>query len=61
MHPSGASGINFEVSLGPAQHMLRALEASVHGREFKLRALAIWSQRLQILCSGRHLRVGASG
>eukprot|EP00969_Alexandrium_andersonii_P096612 4265237-Alexandrium_andersonii.AAC.1 len=41
-------GGQFEAVPGPAQFKLRAPEAMLHIRQFKLRELLVWSQRWQI-------------
>eukprot|EP00969_Alexandrium_andersonii_P181679 8028759-Alexandrium_andersonii.AAC.1 len=42
----------FEAVRGPVQLKLRIREASLHSRQFKLRALVVWSQRWRIYCHG---------
>eukprot|EP00969_Alexandrium_andersonii_P028070 1225104-Alexandrium_andersonii.AAC.1 len=44
-----SQGGKFEVALGPAQFKLRALEAMLYVRQFRLRTLASWSQCWQFL------------
>eukprot|EP00969_Alexandrium_andersonii_P035576 1558640-Alexandrium_andersonii.AAC.1 len=51
MHPSGASGTNFEAVPGLAQFKLRTPQTMLHVRQFKLRRLVIWS--LQKARAGR--------